>query len=404
MSEPIGCRLITFLGTGRYDPEIKANRYKQTSYRWEDQKQSQQTEWVMQGLAECLPSPPDEIIVLATATAQCKIGDRLKAASSQSDFPHFEIVEFPEGGGRQVVWQQFDCLKNLLRAPHGTRIVLDITHGFRSQPFFAAAVIAFIRALDHPRREINVVYGAYEAKDVLDNITPIWDLTPFVDLLDWTRELVLFLRTGRAKGVEELVSDAPEFTDLASSIGRFGADLQTIRTGALLLGTEDAAASSRSLQREMDAAKDTVEQRFPPFADVLQEVRRMVDPLVIERQPLNTAEAHGALSSLATLYLSMGRYVEAATTAQEGWVNLYAADDAATPGTALCDASPRKEAADLWRQSEKKYPHKASKIRNDIDHAGYRPEPLTNERIIKDVTSLVDNFRQAARKPRKKDD
>jgi CRISPR-associated protein Csx16 len=395
------CRLVSFLGTGQFDAEIKANRYRPTKYGW-GQKLSKETEWIIQGFSECFPLPPDEIIVLATPTAREKILERLKTAGQSPTFPDFRMIEFPEGGDDHVVWRQFSCLKNNLRVENDTNVVLDITHGFRSQPFFAAAVIAFIRAIDEPRRKIQVVYGAYEAKDEGSNVTPIWDLTPFVDLLDWTRELMLFLKTGRAKGTEKLIGSAPEFAALAKSIGRFGADLETMRTGALLLGSGDEKSAAGDLQGELDAAKGHVEDRFPPFADVLEQVRGMIDPMVINPQPLNTPEAHGALANLAKLYLSMGRYVEAATTAQEGWVSLYADDAAATPGNERCDASPRKEAAEVWRASEKKYPHKASKIRNDIDHAGYRPLPMTRDKVIEDVTSLVENFASATRKPRRR--
>ncbi|TVR83512.1 MAG: CRISPR-associated DxTHG motif protein [Rhodospirillales bacterium] len=398
MTEAQHCRLVTFLGTGRHDEELKQHRYQSTIYIWQETKASRMTEWVMQGLTECLPCPPDDVVVLATGTALKKIGPRLETAKRDPDFPAIQIVNYPEGGDPETLWSQFDCLKENLRASEGTRVVLDITHGFRSQPFFAAAVLAFIRGLDRPRREVQVVYGAHEARDNVKNTTPVWDLTPFIDLLDWTRELTLFLRTGRSRGVEELMESAIGFEDLAASIGRFGADLETIRTGALLLGRDSEPASAHALHQQLKTVERTVAHRFPPFHDVLEVVRQMVAPLVIKPQPLNTREAHAALANLARLYFSIGRYVEAATTAQEGWVSLYATDVAATPGDPGCTSDSRKDAADLWRKSEKKYPHKASQIRNDINHAGYGDNPATHEKIIKDVTSLVRDFCNATLK------
>ena len=68
-----------------------------------------------------------------------------------------------------------------VRAAAGTKIVLDITHGFRSSPFFAAAAVAFTRLVDKNLADLQVVYGAFEARDA-NNITPIWDITPWLIL------------------------------------------------------------------------------------------------------------------------------------------------------------------------------------------------------------------------------
>jgi CRISPR-associated DxTHG motif protein len=72
-------------------------------------------------------------------------------------------------------------------------VILDITHGFRSQPFFAASAVRFVRsqlkrgrtAVSGP--ELRILYAAFEAREPLEAgvqaIAPVWDLTQFLEVL-----------------------------------------------------------------------------------------------------------------------------------------------------------------------------------------------------------------------------
>ena len=104
------------------------------------------------------------------------------------------------GESRGDLWHQFQKIKEQLRHSAGP-VMLDITHGFRSSPFFAAAVASFVRAVDENPPDLRIGYAAFEARK--DGVTPIWDLSEFVSLLDWTSALALFLRTGRSADVAE---------------------------------------------------------------------------------------------------------------------------------------------------------------------------------------------------------
>jgi CRISPR-associated protein Csx16 len=74
------------------------------------------------------------------------------------------FVRIPMGREPRELWQQFDAIKTELRGGDGT-VMLDITHGFRSQPFFAASVAAFVHAVDRKPPDLRVCYAAYEAKN-----------------------------------------------------------------------------------------------------------------------------------------------------------------------------------------------------------------------------------------------
>jgi len=181
-------RLLSFLGTGRYEP---------VTYEL-DGRTAGTTPFVARALAELVA--PREIVILTTEAAERKHGTELRRALGETGFPEPCFVRVPEGRSRDELAELFRILCRELRGELDGRqghLVLDITHGFRAQPFFAASVLAFTRAVDDPPPEVRVVYGAFEQRSG-DGKAPIWDLTYLVEVLDWAQALRLFLRTGRA--------------------------------------------------------------------------------------------------------------------------------------------------------------------------------------------------------------
>lgn len=396
-------RLVTFLGTGKYQPVV----YRDPA----SERCAPQTTWIARALAEL--HRPTEILVLATPKAEATHGSALLADLRSAGFT-VELRTIDEGGEPQHLWQQFEAIKAALRAPAEWQVILDITHGFRSQPFFAASVVAFVRAVDENPPRLRVAYGGFEAKDAA-GVAPIWDLTPFIDLLDWTREIMLFLRTGRAVGVAQrtqalgrALSRAwadggragakPTLPALAKALGALGRDLETVRTGAMLLGSDKAAASAAQLIAAMGEVRDSLAQHIPPLADVLDRIETMAQPLVISTATLNTPEGHAATAALAQLYLGMGRYSEAATTVREGLITLYAEDSAACPGRKGFDGKARESAETAWRTRDDQGSRTVAAIRNDIDHGGYRSRPLPADRLTEQIDKLVTAFADAEAK------
>ena len=304
-------RLLSFLGTGRYEP---------VTYEL-DGRTAGTTPFVARALAELVA--PREIVILTTEAAERKHGTELRRALGETGFPEPCFVRVPEGRSRDELAELFRILCRELRGELDGRqghLVLDITHGFRAQPFFAASVLAFTRAVDDPPPEVRVVYGAFEQRSG-DGKAPIWDLTYLVEVLDWAQALRLFLRTGRATeaacATERLgrelrrawavggrSGERPRLAELGEALSEFGADLETLRTGDLLLGRDDETrrrASARELAEALEAARAEVDEHLPPLAQVLDKVEAMVRPLVGEFRDLQAAEGRRAVGALAEL-------------------------------------------------------------------------------------------------------
>ena len=189
-------RLVTFLGLGRFDRDRQQYVYDPTTYAIGNRR-AETTRFVCRALAELLK--PAEIVVLATEKAESVHGNALREALPGDLAAKF--VTIPMGESQGELWDQFQKIKEQLRYSAGP-VMLDITHGFRSSPFFAAATASFVRAVDENPPDLRVCYaGARGAGE--GGVTPIWDLSEFVTLLDWTSALALFLRTGRSADVAE---------------------------------------------------------------------------------------------------------------------------------------------------------------------------------------------------------
>lgn len=375
-------RLISFLGTGDYQP---------TRYFRPDTCQIWDGSYTASALAKLWEV--SETYILATSKARDKHGMRLEEAfaSANLDPPHF--VELPDGKTAAELWRQFESLRELLDIADRP-VILDITHGFRAQPFFAGAVVGFVRSVKQSAHEVRVLYGAFEARDEKDS-TPIWDLTVFTELLEWTRALSLFLLTGRGSllihQVEQLartVSSAwakdpsgppPKLLKLARVLKDFNEALVTVRIGKLLLGSGNRTSAAQRLLETLRAAKQDIARHIPPLTPVLDQLENMLTPLQLESTHLSGAEGRRVMTALTRLYLRLERYAEAGITLREGWVNLYATPWATTPGESF-DTEARKAAevrlrATGWTERE------LMGVRNDLEHGGFRKKPLPPQQI-----------------------
>lgn len=385
-------RLISFLGTGNYQP---------VRYVWNGGVY--ETPYVAEALARLAGA--ETAIILATERAEQSHGGHLAQALAEADVAcKFERVR--EGKSEDELWENFTLLAQLLRGEGA--IVLDITHGFRSQPFFAGAVVSFVRATESAPPSIQVVYGAFEARDA-NNQAPIWDLTAFVDLLDWTQAIRTFLSSGQGEKLAAMAEDLgrklakawaehrhgrpPQIRKFASAILTFSQALTTVRTGELLLARGEHSSAARWLMQAIQEAGPDLEAYLPPVAQVLAEIRAMLDPLLLEQDHLAGEEGRRAMANLARLYLRLGRYAETGIILREGWVNLYATPQATSPGEQFDD-----RARDIAEQCLAKAGHSERELmglRNDIEHGGFRKKPLPAKTIQEKLYRFVAEFEHA---------
>lgn len=109
-------------------------------------------------------------------------------------------IDIDEGKSETELWNVFQSIYDAVN--ENDEVIFDVTHGFRSIPMLALTVLNYAKSLKH----INIAgiyYGAYEAKDE-NNVAPIFDLTVYNNILEWTNAVNTFIEYGNGAAVKDL--------------------------------------------------------------------------------------------------------------------------------------------------------------------------------------------------------
>lgn len=380
-------RLITFLGTGNY---------AETRYAFNGQEC--QTHYVAAALATFLQA--DEITVLATEQAYASHAQGLTEELERLQLPHPTILSIPSGGNTDELWQQFGIISEAVTAGNVAQVSFDITHGFRAQPFFAAAVINYLRSTLDTVPAMQAFYGEWRKDEAT---SPIWDISTFIGLLNWSSSLQSFMKTGHGAGLATLAKqenatiqkagqgERPRtLASLADSIRAFSDNISTVRVPQIITGKERGSASD--VLAKIAQSEAEVRTHFMPLFPVLEQLQAKLQG--IPADSLFSPQGHLAMLELAKLYVSYERYPEAAIVLREGWVSLYAASD--RNNQQLLEKCERSATECRWYEAESKatkgHADLLSKVRNDIQHGGFRPDPNPAQALIKNLGELLGAF------------
>jgi CRISPR-associated DxTHG motif protein len=119
----------------------------------------------------------------------------------------------PEGQSEEEIWAIFQTIYDSLS--EGDQVIFDVTHGFRSIPMLVLVVLHYARTMKQVKLA-GIYYGAFEAHKKVPSSddrgtpelrAPIFDLTPFASLLDWTVAIDRFLGAGDAGPAKKLAHE-----------------------------------------------------------------------------------------------------------------------------------------------------------------------------------------------------
>jgi CRISPR-associated Csx2 family protein len=116
-------------------------------------------------------------------------------------------IDISDGKSEDEIWKVFRAVFEAI--PEGAHVVFDITHGFRSSPMLTMVLINYAKFLKNIK-VLGIYYGALEAKE--GERVPLWELTAFSTLQDWTSAANEFVNFGSANRLHELAqaSSVPE--------------------------------------------------------------------------------------------------------------------------------------------------------------------------------------------------
>jgi CRISPR-associated protein Csx16 len=393
--------LIAFLGTGNY----QRVRYRDGSG---GEYASNYCPAAIARLHGCTKT-----YVLATRQAEHVHGEALRQEFARLD-RELILRPIPEGRSEEEVRILFETLRRTaLAAADGDGLILDITHGYRSQPFFAGALVQYLHAV-RPALAANsrILYGAYEARQ--GDTAPIWELTAYPELAEVTQAVTIFLATGHGQRLAEVMDrlgrrlardwaatkrgERPVLDQLARDLRQLCDALDAVRSGDLLL----PQAGQRSLIAQalvtIEKARRCGLERLPLLDEVLDGLARRLAGLRLEQDHLAGPGARNALAALARLYFDWGRLAEAAIVLREAWTCLHAEVPATRPGQGF-DMEARLAADRRFGDSRPDIARRIAEIRNDIEHGGFRKNPLPAKTIRSRLKEAIDEYGQAAESP-----
>lgn len=301
--------LMTFIGTGQRH---------ETIYKWGEKTAS--TEHFAEALLQFFPI--NKVLLFVTPKAKASTNFEFAQNMLKARKTAYEVVDIPNGSQPEEYWQIFDALTQ--HTTQGEQLIFDITHGFRSLPMLGFLACVYLKALQ--KSDIAyLLYGNYEAlRDSADGHAPVYDLTPFLSLLDWIEAANQLTDTGSsyrlAKLMTQIQSQAyrnrtKENRDtMPQELGRAAKILETISASLLLSQPEELHSHMKGLHEKLPAVQAESQTWAKPVAGLLQHIEDTYSPF--------QGNDLGTQRDLIYWYLERGHYVQAITLGRE-WLVSY---------------------------------------------------------------------------------
>ena len=213
------------------------------------------------------------------------------------------------------------------------RIILDITHGFRAQPFLAAAAVLYTQAEVQRRGDtmppVRILYAEFQSakddgseKDAPAKPTPVRDLTRFLDIVAWNRAVDELERFGRGDALAALLErERRPLRAAGAAFGRLSRALESFTRDLNGLRLTNIFTQSAAWVRDMvPAARELAEREAPLLKSCFDRVERLAGELVTTGDAPHSTDALRAATRLTQRYLSWSRHLEAIAVLRESMV------------------------------------------------------------------------------------
>jgi hypothetical protein len=399
-------KLLTFLGTGRYDL---------TCYHWNEHRYDTR----FSPVASCSFLAPSELILFLTHEAEEQVLPEFRSEFS-TDIP-LCVVPVPLGRNEDELWEIFNQISAQVK-PH-EQVAFDITNGLRSFPLVGLMAAVFLHsALKVDVR--HVFYGAFDVGRVTTpGMTPIFDLSPMLSLLDWSVAAERFNKTGDGRALSSLVSQQRKAlaqavgVEQAGALGNLANMIAEISRALSLIRVYRAMDMSAGLVQRIDRARPALSlmAATQPFQLLLDTVGNTYAPIGLA-DPEDPAQALHNLDTqrkMLAWYAEREHWVQAITVAREllvswfmaylghfdfverekresveevvnteahRWKNVRKLKGEYQP-IFLASVPCLDEALSLWND--------LVGVRNDVDHAGMRKNPLKPEDLVSQMETIL---------------
>jgi len=334
-------KLIIVLGKGQANLGVR--EYKVTNYALSSNLGNTiKTPFVGEAICKLLPNEFDEIHILGTQNSQwdklflrCyenildsdeqkyktfdQLTDKIKnenivteldisnVAEGFTDFVGVKTIAHLTEVGRsdEEIWKIFNTT---IEIPNeNDEISIDITHGLRFHPMFLTLAIFYFKLIKNIK--INYAfYGALELIDTNTGITPIYNMKPLLEMIEWINAAHSFKNYFDIKPITELVKNESRLVKF-STFGQNLTDLLTLNSGGNI---KTAAVRFRNTQDTINSCN------INPLKFVASDIFAFPDILASNNFQYQN------LIALANKYYEKGQYGLAILSAWESVMERFA--------------------------------------------------------------------------------
>ncbi|MGC9079052.1 MAG: TIGR02221 family CRISPR-associated protein [Candidatus Kapaibacteriota bacterium] len=320
-------------------------------------------------------------------------------------------ILIPSGKTEDELWNIFEIIASNL--PENSEISFDITHAFRSIPFMIFAICRYLSVVKKVTIK-NIVYGAFEAR--LDNIAPVFNLTPFLDLIQMSDAVNHFYLFGNSSLIAEILNKIQGQFYMSNvksikptKLKSFGDVLDNLTSALSIIRIEEAIKLSFELSKKLEEFSNEAKELpiAKPFALLLDKIQKRFPKTAPAGFYLFSTEGFKIQANLLDFYIETNQFVQAITLAREIIVSFCVVRKNKDPKKKACREEVEKELGTLLSRLKNKenlsdqerplaeiWSH-ITTTRNDIDHAGMNEHPEKTSTAIdnvKDICKMVTEF------------
>lgn len=425
-------KFISTLGTGNY-----------LSCKYYNKDISIETRFIQEALIEMYmnnPTKDDKVVIFITEKAWqknwCNNDDSSTGLKDILDkkYPDINVkaVKIKEGNSEEELWDTFDKILNEIE--DDDNIIFDITHGFRSIPMQVLAVINYAKVIKNNVNLLGIYYGAYEARNKLTNEAPIFNVSIYNDILNWTSAANSFINYGNSDEIydlynEKLANGHKEIRPLEKFIRALKDFTNTISTcrGKIIKKSETKDYKKR-MKRSIREAAFQVNENLSTLNSISEKDKLSIKPFERLFNKINYRLKDFDCDSnleigIATIkwckknHLIQGAYTAIDETIKTYVCNKYGLDDTLKENRDLICKSAminmirenrkayidmkitKSEDLKIYNKIKDTLPieiavlaNKVSKLRNDINHFGFLDKSSSYVKFEDDLDNIINEF------------
>lgn len=391
---------------------VGATDYEPTEYQFETGAIFKAEHFVF-ALAQYLR--PDKVVALLTDEALIL---QWQAKGLQTSLQHIEGVKtipvrIPTGANENDLWKIFDAISEEI--PQEANLVLDITHGFRSLPMVMLTAASYLQQ-SRAVQITGVYYGAFHAVDKGVQPKPVFNIGPFMTLLDWNNAVDAFNRTGDCSSLARqlnatqhtLYKNRSPGQKLPTHLKSVAAQLENLSSTLDLVRPDEIMATAYRLIKELREAEAEFAEWAKPFNHLLAKVREQFEVLALSAPdaPENLEAYLERTWQIVKWYKQYGRLSTAALLARELAVSWYMYHEGCSAseirvraireeieerlGTFGADLRQGKSLMNQDLEDLINAFGQLSNCRNDLAHTGMREKPDSAKTLGNNIKKAID--------------